>query len=628
MPLTQAHFAAAPSWRERAGGSTVIDVAFPHLAHHSPEYVRGGAPQGGRARTSSSSRIHGCIRSSRTCCDSGRSSSSMTRRTSRACSALRAARRDDPFGARIATHVAAHRARSVHARPISCSTCSHEDRVLVQRALRHPIRQDASSCRTARSPSAVAPSGSARRAALKRDGAELPAGPAAVFVAHASTRQTSRRRDSSSRRLRPRCRSVTFVICGGVGEAFAGESLPANVRSDGTLRRGRRSADTSKRPTSPSIRCSPVRARTSRCSTSWPPACRLSRPRSVLVAFGRRPSRRSRSRRGVCRRRSGASSPTAGDRVDGRRRARVARQKYSWERLSPVSGDCSIGIEHACAAAAGGERHRATYERHDVLGRCRVPRAADLPRVRSDRRRSERAPVEGAEVPRSPVCSHRRGNAGHARNLGAFYARGDVLAFTDDDCRPDATGWSGPALFRGSRHRGRRRQCPVGSRARRAVPSRDERRVRRHRLHDREPVPAARDLQRIDGFDGQFDHPHSARTPISAGGHSITAPFPSPLTCGSITRRSRAPSPARGLPRGSGSSRRTRCCSRSIRSGIARCSCAKSCAHEGFAEPVRGRQVQRRLDELPDARRRQSAKRSRTIESMRTQPLRELAKAP
>jgi len=28
--------------------------------------------------------------------------------------------------------------------------------------------------------------------------------------------------------------------------------------------------------------------------------------------------------------------------------------------------------------------------------------------------------------------------AGHARNTGAFYARGDVLAFTDDDCRPDA----------------------------------------------------------------------------------------------------------------------------------------------------------------------------------------------
>jgi GT2 family glycosyltransferase len=29
-------------------------------------------------------------------------------------------------------------------------------------------------------------------------------------------------------------------------------------------------------------------------------------------------------------------------------------------------------------------------------------------------------------------------NAGRARNTGAFYARGEVLAFTDDDCRPDA----------------------------------------------------------------------------------------------------------------------------------------------------------------------------------------------
>jgi GT2 family glycosyltransferase len=28
--------------------------------------------------------------------------------------------------------------------------------------------------------------------------------------------------------------------------------------------------------------------------------------------------------------------------------------------------------------------------------------------------------------------------AANARNSGAFYARGDVVAFTDDDCRPDA----------------------------------------------------------------------------------------------------------------------------------------------------------------------------------------------
>ena len=39
VPLSDAHFRAADEWRARAGGKTIIDSAFPHLALHSPEYV-------------------------------------------------------------------------------------------------------------------------------------------------------------------------------------------------------------------------------------------------------------------------------------------------------------------------------------------------------------------------------------------------------------------------------------------------------------------------------------------------------------------------------------------------------------------------------------------------------------
>ena len=88
VPLTDAHFAAAAAWRERAGGSNVIDSAFPHLAHHSRR-VRGRvAPQGGRSGHRRLFRIPGCTRSSRTCCARDRSSSSTTRTTSRACCAF------------------------------------------------------------------------------------------------------------------------------------------------------------------------------------------------------------------------------------------------------------------------------------------------------------------------------------------------------------------------------------------------------------------------------------------------------------------------------------------------------------------------------------------------------------
>ena len=40
VPLSDRHFAAADDWRQLAGGKTVIDVSFPLLAHHSPEFVK------------------------------------------------------------------------------------------------------------------------------------------------------------------------------------------------------------------------------------------------------------------------------------------------------------------------------------------------------------------------------------------------------------------------------------------------------------------------------------------------------------------------------------------------------------------------------------------------------------
>jgi GT2 family glycosyltransferase len=121
---------------------------------------------------------------------------------------------------------------------------------------------------------------------------------------------------------------------------------------------------------------------------------------------------------------------------------RLARERFSWERISPSLGR----LLHRHRARLGQRRPAVsvvvpTYERHqDVEALLDCLSAQTF-------RNFEVILVDQSEKPwkrdRTPsfdlmyVHTDVKG-AGNARNAGAFYSRGDMLAFTDDDCRPDA----------------------------------------------------------------------------------------------------------------------------------------------------------------------------------------------
>jgi hypothetical protein len=121
---------------------------------------------------------------------------------------------------------------------------------------------------------------------------------------------------------------------------------------------------------------------------------------------------------------------------------RTAVERYSWERLSPALGR----LLHRHRTTLGAPKPVVsvivpTYERHavlDVLMECLSRQTiANFEVIVVDQ---SAAPWQcGRSTGLDLVYVHTdvRG-AAHARNTGAFYARGDVLAFTDDDCRPDA----------------------------------------------------------------------------------------------------------------------------------------------------------------------------------------------
>ena len=219
-----------------------------------------------------------------------------------------------------------------------------------------------------------------------------------------------------------------------------------------------------------------------------------------------------------------------------------------------------------------------------------MPRAADHPRLRGDHRRSERAPVGsrgGAAVRFLYVRSDvRNGDTPETRASSTRAVRFSLSQTTT--AGPSRLAGSGTSLFRGSGHRRDRRLCRVRSRARRLVPSRDECRLRRHRLHDVEPMASARDVQSaIDGFDTQFDPHFREDTDLGLEGartrrHSLRPrrarvyhpPQPRAIAREALAARVR------------GFSRRTRCCSRNIRTAIARCFSAKPTTRRpaGFCE--------------------------------------------
>lgn len=436
IPLTDAHFAAASEWRERAGGLNIIDTAFPYLAHHSPAYVEAARRRAADADIVVFSHpwIYPLVR------DVLRRRTQLVVYDSQNVEGLLRARLlgSNPFGKQIAAHVAVVE-RELCAAADLVLACSHEDRQLFHQLYDVPYGK----CRVVPNgtfTAAVIPADDARRTAARRE-LELPAGAVALFVASLYPPNVEAARFINDV-LAPALPDVTFVVCGGVGEGLATERVAPNVRLTMMVddERKRRYLDAADIALNPMFVGSGTNIKLFDFMAAGLPI--------VTTPVGAR---------GVA---SGADQPfvlaTADEFAAAVRRVldqpqqsaaltaaarRVVSERYSWERISPALGR----LLHRHRATLPRPRPAVsvvvpTYERHElleVLLECLARQTIrDFEVIVVDQSATPWTPDPGLPLDLVYIHTDVRG-AANARNTGAFHARGDVLAFTDDDCRPD-----------------------------------------------------------------------------------------------------------------------------------------------------------------------------------------------
>jgi glycosyltransferase involved in cell wall biosynthesis len=437
VPLTDAHFAAAAEWQQRAGGTTVIDVAFPHLAHHSPEYVQAARRQAAEADIVVFSHpwIYPLVK------DVLRSRRQLVVYDSHNVEGLLRLRLlgDTPFGRRLATHAAVLERELCRTADIVLA-CSHEDRQLFHELYDVPF----SKCMVVPNGTFTAPitvADAAARATAKQSLA-LPPGPMALFLGSLYPPNAEAARFINET-VAPALPVVTFAICGGVCEALAKGPVAANVRLAGVVdeeckRRFLAAADAAVNPmfvgSGTNIKLLDFMAAGLPVVTTAVGARGIQTGSDAAFAVASRDDFAA-VLAGVLHNEPLAASLGAAGR-------RVADERYSWERISPALGRqlhrqrASLGRTPPAVSVVV-----ATYERHDVIGALMECLS------RQTLRNFEVIVVDQSAAPWSPdpalpfellyVHTDVKG-AGHARNTGASYARGAVLAFTDDDCRPDA----------------------------------------------------------------------------------------------------------------------------------------------------------------------------------------------
>jgi glycosyltransferase involved in cell wall biosynthesis/GT2 family glycosyltransferase len=436
VPLSSAHFAAAAEWKERAGGRTIIDTAFSHLAHHSADYVeaaRRAVPDADIVVFS-----HPWVfplvkdllgqRPQLVVYDS-HNVEAILRHTLLA---------DSPFGAEIARHAAVIE-RDLCRRADLLLACSHEDRRLFHELYDVPFGKCVvvpNGTFTDR----VAPATAERRVEAKHE-LGLPSGPVAIFIGSLYPPNVDAARFINTT-LAPQLAEVTFVLCGGVGEALAQGEIAPNLRVTTTIPEAqkRRFLEAADIAVNPMFSGSGTNIKMFDFMAAGLPV--------VTTVVGARGCDGLDSAFAIASGQTFVS--TIRDVLADRRRAssmgaagrRLVSERYSWERISPSLGRL-LGTHRA---HLGKPRPSVsvivpTYARHDVLEalmECLAAQTAtNFEVIVVDQ--SEATWKYDIRLPFDLVYVHTDvKGASNARNTGAFYARGDILAFTDDDCRPDA----------------------------------------------------------------------------------------------------------------------------------------------------------------------------------------------
>jgi glycosyltransferase involved in cell wall biosynthesis/GT2 family glycosyltransferase len=437
VPLSDAHFAAAAEWQRRADGRTVIDVAFPHLAHHSAEYVETARQHAADADIAVFSHpwVYPLVK------DVLRQRRQLVVYDAHNVEGLLRLRLlgDTEFGAQVAAHGAVIERELAQTADLVL-VCSHEDRQLLHELYDLPFSKIVVVPNgTFTEPIAVADG--VRRAEAKLELA-LPPGPMALFIASLYPPNVEAAQFVNDT-LAPALPLVTFVICGGVGDALSTGAVAPNVRLTGVIeeerkRRYLKAADVAINPmfagSGTNIKMFDFMAAGLPVVTTAVGARGIQSGVEDAFALASRDDFSAVVARLLDDQALAASLGMAG--------RRVVAERYSWERISRSLG--RLLQRHRLAL---GKRPPAvsvivpTYERQDVIGALMECLS------RQTIRNFEVIVVDQSAAPWTPdpalpfdllyVHTDVKG-AGQARNTGAFYARGGVLAFTDDDCRPDA----------------------------------------------------------------------------------------------------------------------------------------------------------------------------------------------
>jgi glycosyltransferase involved in cell wall biosynthesis len=437
VPLSERHFAASDDWRRLAGDKTVIDASFPMLAHLSPDYVQAVKAEAREADVVVCSHpwVYPLVADVL-----GRPGQLLVYDAHNVESVLRyRLLADTEIGLRIVRHATAVE-RDLCRRADLVLACSREDRELFHRLYETPFGK----CLVMPNGTFVgdAPGDAARRDSKRRLG--LGHQPLAVFIGSLYPPNEEAAAFICTQ-LAPAMPGVTFAICGGVGAAIDREALArrgiGNVRITGVLDdAGRRdylqAADAA---VNPMFSGSGTNIKMFDFMAAGLPV--------VSTPTGARGIDLSESALHICAPAefAGALQRILHDREYAARLGAAARRlacdSYAWERLSPRLGRLLT-------------RHRPdgrprpffsvvvpTYERQAHLPRlldCLAEQSCrDFEVILVDQSATPwEVPDRYASLDILYEHTDVKGTS-RARNLGAWLARGDVVAFTDDDCQPE-----------------------------------------------------------------------------------------------------------------------------------------------------------------------------------------------
>lgn len=438
VPLSREHFAVAQRRRDGIGGRTVIDSTFPEFAHLSPDFVNAARAAVAEADVVIFSHpwIFPLVGA-----DIEPARQLIVYDSHNVEGLLRMELLDDGGGP--GTAIVREVIRLEHelcAYSHLVLACSHEDRASFNRLYGVPferMRVFPNGTFTAK----ISPPTAEERAAAR---AEFDLGTALVaFFIGSNYAPNAEAARFIVQRLAPALPNVLFVVAGGVGESLGDAPKPFNLRVPGTVYEDTRlswlrAADIAINPmfggSGTNIKMLDYMAAGLPIVTTGMGARGLETAEQAFVES---------TGEGF----AGDIASLLADRLRARDLGAAARSQvtmfFSWERISPELGT----LLKRWHSKLGSSRPYfsvvvPTFERHDLLSRLAQNLAGqsfrDFETIIVDQSAGawpDAAANSGGDL---LYCRTDVRGPGFARNTGARLARGEVIAFVDDDCEPFA----------------------------------------------------------------------------------------------------------------------------------------------------------------------------------------------